>query len=54
MLATSFNVAPEASTILPIAVASLSSSTTTGSTTRLVLNRTSSSPCRLAGPDVAT
>ena len=33
---------------------SLSSSTTTGSTTRLVLKRTSSSACRLAGSDVAT
>ncbi len=54
MLETSFSVAPEASTSLWIACASLSSSTTSGSTTRLVLNRTSSSAWRFAGSDVAT
>ena len=42
------------SRILAIAAPSLSSSTTIGSGTRLVLKRTSSSACRLAGSDTAT
>ena len=37
-----------------MACLSLSSSTTIGSGTRLVLNRTSSSTCRLAGSEIAT
>ena len=50
----SFSVAPLCSTIFWIAWPSLSSSTTIGSGTRLVLNRTSSSACRLAGSEIAT
>ena len=52
--AASFSSAPDASTSLWIDAASLSFSTTTGSTTRFVLNRISSRPCRFAGSDVAT
>jgi len=48
------SVAPDASRILWIACPSLSSSTTIGSTTRLVLNRTSSIACRFAGSETAT
>ncbi len=50
----SFSVVPSVSTTFSIASPSLSSSTTTGSMTRLVLKRTSSSACRLAGSDTAT
>ena len=52
MVPVSFSRAPDASTSLWMIAASLSFSTTTGSTTRFVLNRISSSPCRLAGSDV--
>ena len=47
-------VAPDARRASRSRAPSLSSSTTSGSTTRLVLNRTSSSACRLAGSDTAT